>query len=72
MEGAVTGEPQDEGYVGATAAAAFMDTVRRAVDPESNAKPMASRKPDASGARYDQVASMSHILPLQQEANVLV
>ncbi|RMZ78110.1 hypothetical protein DV738_g3958, partial [Chaetothyriales sp. CBS 135597] len=35
LEGALTGEPQREGYVGPSSAAAFMNLIRRAVDPSS-------------------------------------
>ncbi|KAJ4990961.1 C6 transcription factor [Stagonosporopsis vannaccii] len=70
MEGAVTGEHQTEGFVGPAAAAAFMDTVRRAVDPQPLGGRIAPR-PHLSREHLS-FNSPNHVLPVPREANVLV
>ncbi|KAK5044717.1 hypothetical protein LTR84_010491 [Exophiala bonariae] len=73
IEGAVTGEPQNEGYVGPAAAAALMDTVRRAVAPLHVAGSPVSQRPDALPMmQLTSPPSLSHLLPLRQEAHALL
>lgn len=70
MEGAVTGEAQTEGFVGPAAAAAFMDTVRRAVDPQHIARRDVPRA--QSSMHRESLISTAYTPPPRQEADVLV
>lgn len=78
LEGAVTGGPQDEGFVGPSSTAWFMNLIRRTIDPDSAAMPSASaisrmpasrRSSEFTKTRFSQ----SHpILPSRLEADDLV
>lgn len=70
MEGAVTGEHQTEGFVGQAAAAALMDTVRRAVDPQPSPARVAIRNQVSS--EHTCLNPPNHVLPTPTEAGLLV
>lgn len=72
IEGAVTGKPQNEGFVGPAAAAALMDTVRRAVAPLPVARSPIIQTGDSFSVQHASPPSLSHLLPPRQEAHALL
>lgn len=76
MEGAVTGVPQSEGFIGSASAASFMSLIRQAVDPSSAAAaaPQAQSSPRARDATFSSTSRKPprvHFLPLRQKAERL-
>ena len=67
IEGAATGEPQSEGFVGPGSAAVFLSTVRHAVDPEASPNLDSRVWPPASNRDIPN----DYVLPSQREADAL-
>lgn len=77
LEGAVTGEPQSEGYVGSSSTAWFVSLIRRTIDPHSKSSPSNSTLSPLSNPRKEQEVTNGHTpqaykLPSRQKADALV
>lgn len=68
LEGAVTGKPQDEGFIGPGSTAAFVTSVRSAVDPGKPFPGVLSASPKTPGSSKP----MDYVLPPRRQANALV
>jgi hypothetical protein len=66
MVGAVTGEPQNEGFLGSSSAAAFMKHIRKAIDSRLGVSPLDEEF--HGNDRFQTVTNTAHLQPVSEES----